>query len=174
MKKILTITLILLSVLTFGQKKAILTGQISNPTGDWVYLRTWDKSEQMWNTILLDSCILKNGQFELSTTLDSLTNIEFFDGNESTQLYMKPGEKLNLSLNTQFFDETLVFTGEGAARNNLMAQVTLVSETLTHYRNVMYGKFELDPKMDTTLFENIESNDSLFEVFIDYECQLQS
>lgn len=170
MKKMLTLTLIVLSAVSFGQKKAILTGQIANPTGDWVYLRTWDKSERMWNSILMDSCELKNGQFELSTSLDSLTNIEFFDGNEATQLYMKPGEKLNLSLNTQFFDETLVFSGDGSGRNNLMAQVAIVSETMTHYRNVMYGMFELDPKMDTIpLFENLANNDSLFEAYVDFE-----
>ena len=170
MNKLIFSILIILSTVSWSQKKAILTGEIQNPKSEWVYLRSWDKSDNKWTAVILDSCKLKKGNFELAIDLDSLTNLDFYDNNETAQIYIKPGEHLHLKLNTQYFDETLHFTGDGAERNNLMAMITLMNESIYNKRSLLLDEFKLDPSMDTIpFFKKLHQVDSSFTVFLDFE-----
>ena len=52
----------------------------------------------------------------------------FTDGNESTSLYLKNGDNINLTLDTKLFDETVKYTGSGSENSNYLAQKALLSE----------------------------------------------
>ena len=50
----------------------------------------------------------------------------FSDGNEVTDVFLKNGYDLHLTLNTDEFDESLKYTGKGAENNNFLAQKMLL------------------------------------------------
>ena len=54
----------------------------------------------------------------------------FSDGNEVTDVFLKNGYDLHLTLNTDEFDESLKYTGKGAENNNFLAQKMLFNENL--------------------------------------------
>jgi thiol-disulfide isomerase/thioredoxin len=47
-----------------------------------------------------------------------------FDGKEYTQLFLKNGYDLSLTMDAQKFDESISYSGKGAAENNFLAQNT--------------------------------------------------
>lgn len=53
---------------------------------------------------------------------------QFFDGAESTMLYLKNGYDLKMKLNAKEFDETIVYEGNGAKENNFLAKNALYEE----------------------------------------------
>lgn len=118
-------------------------GQIINPKSDQVYLY---KGET-----LLDSTKLNpNNKFLIE--IDSLSNglYTFMHGPEIQYLYLEPNDSLLIRLNTWDFDESLVFSGKGAERNNLLINLFLENE-----------------KEDKLFFDYYALNDSLFEIKID-------
>lgn len=48
-----------------------------------------------------------------------------FDGKEYTQLFLKNGYDLKLKMDAKKFDESIVYTGDGAVENNILAQNAL-------------------------------------------------
>ncbi len=126
MKHLLLFTIIL-SSFSFSQTSTF-SGHVENPFQDYVYLRYFKKEGRMWVPVILDSVKLDNGKFKIETELDSLSSLQFFDGNEQTQIYLDKGEDLNLTLNTLMFDESIHYTGSAAGRNNYMANLGLAEE----------------------------------------------
>lgn len=49
-------------------------------------------------------------------------------GRESTGMYLQPGNQIDLSINTEEFDESVTYTGAGSAANNYLAAKYLASE----------------------------------------------
>lgn len=108
------------------------------------------KNEQVSTTIGVAGTIenprapmvkLSKGGFEQTAQLDSTGSFsiifegepgyyDFNHGRESTVMYLQGGDQLNLQLNTQQFDETLSYEGEGAGRNNYLAAKYLAMEKL--------------------------------------------
>ena len=88
-------------------------GKIINPKSNHVVLFSMDKAI---DTFYLD----KTNRF--IGKLDSIDEglYSFFHGNESQYIYLEPKDSLMLRLNTWAFDESLVFAGEGAERNNIL------------------------------------------------------
>jgi thiol-disulfide isomerase/thioredoxin len=156
---------------TFAQKKATVSGNIRNASGEMIYLKSYVvKSGRIHSTIVHDSCLIEKGNFKLSAKLDSLTELYFSLPNKYGKLFIKPGEDIFLTLNTDFFDETIEFEGDGEDRNNLMAQVNVIMQSMTQSRNILFGKFELDPEIDTIPFYNgLAKIDSAFYDFVDFE-----
>jgi thiol-disulfide isomerase/thioredoxin len=113
-----------------------LTGTIMAPTGDSVALFRPGVEEP-----LVKAAIDTEGRFKLQFDLDSARALVFSDGSETAHLFMLPGESMDLMLHTSFFDETLRFTGVGAARNNALAGLALAEETvqraIDQYERVM-------------------------------------
>jgi thiol-disulfide isomerase/thioredoxin len=170
MKALFILVALAIGSINFAQKTATVSGKIKNPTGEKIYLRSYDKSERQWKLIEHDSCVLKDGNFRMTVDLDSLTNLNFWDQNEIGQIYLKPGENISFTLNTHFFDETLLFTGDGADRNNFMARLAIIQETLASQRSWLYNTFENDPDYDTIpLVEGLNAIDSSLEVYIQSE-----
>ena len=90
-----------------------------------------------------DSIVISNREYtktikvnEDGTFSDTLKvadgKYNFYDGGESTTLFLKKGYELNMNLDAKMFDETISYTGIGAETNNYLAKKALMQETITH------------------------------------------
>jgi thiol-disulfide isomerase/thioredoxin len=77
-----------------------------------------------------------------------------FDGSESTSLYLKNGDDIKLTLDTKEFDETVVYTGNGADVNNYLAQKALNQEAIFEDKE----SFLLSKEEYAVTLETIESD----------------
>lgn len=66
----------------------------------------------------------------------------FIHGNENQHIYLEPEDSLMLRLNTWNFDESLVFAGKGAERNNILIDCFLEDEK---ERKLFYQYNKLEP-----------------------------
>jgi thiol-disulfide isomerase/thioredoxin len=71
----------------------------------------------------------KDGSFSASFNAPEAV-YQFYDGAEYTKLYLKNGYDLYMTLDTAQFDESIVYKGNGASENNVLAQVALDQEKL--------------------------------------------
>ncbi len=121
-------TLFLLVILgLFACKKqedtVILSGKIENLKADSVYILNSDQQK------VVSIPLSKNGEFNDTLKLDK--GFYYLEaGREYTQFYLKPGYKLNISVDENNFDETIKYTGEGADENNLLANKLLFEQNL--------------------------------------------
>ncbi|MEZ4937785.1 MAG: TlpA disulfide reductase family protein [Crocinitomicaceae bacterium] len=127
MKYLLQLFTGLVALSAFSQTST-LTGKIENPYQDYVYLRYYKQENRQWIPVILDSSKIEKGEFKLAVNLDSLSSIQFFDGNEQTQIYLNKGENLHLTLNTLMFDESIHYSGVASGRNNYMSDLGLAEE----------------------------------------------
>ncbi len=99
---------------------AYFGGEIVNPGTSPVYL--------YWNNTLIDSTLLdQNNRF--SFYLENVKEgLYHFDHNEYQYIILEKGDSLMVRLNTLDFDESLVFTGKGAAKNNFLMDMYLIYE----------------------------------------------
>lgn len=112
------------------------TGEIVNPTSTHVYLYK--------NDIEIDSARLdENNRFAFR--LDSIDEglHHFQHAPEYQYLFLEKGDSLVMRLNTQDFDESLVFSGEGEAINNFMLEMFLDHEAEEQLISSFYS---LDPE----------------------------
>ena len=118
-------------------------GQIINPKSDQVFLY---KGEQIIDSVKL------NPKHKFLIEIDSLTLglYKFIHGNEWQYIYLEPKDSLLIRINTWDFDESLVFSGKGAERNNFLINLFLENE-----------------KEDKLFYNFYHLNDSLFALKID-------
>lgn len=126
----------------------IFSGQIENPNSD--SLSITGTGQKVMHTFYLS----KDNTFSDTISIEE-GEYSLLDGTERTHIYLKPGFNLHLYLNTKEFDESIVYTGKGAAENNFLAERALLNESfgkLNYYG--YYGK----------LSENafLKLNDSLY------------
>ena len=71
---------------------------------------------------------------------------QLFIGKEFTNVYLKPGDNLFITLDANQFDETIKYVGKGAEENNYLAQKLLLKEKLNGRDKIMalYGLDEND------------------------------
>tara|TARA_B100000787_G_scaffold170313_1_gene166312 strand:+ start:27885 stop:29282 length:1398 start_codon:yes stop_codon:yes gene_type:complete len=116
---------------------AYFGGKIINPKSNHVIL--------FENETVLDTFYLNKD----NTFLGELTSLKeglyyFKHGNERQYLYLEPKDSLLIRLNTWNFDETLVFSGKGAERNNLLIDCFLESEK---DKKIFYSYYDLPPSL---------------------------
>lgn len=121
---------------------ATLSGKITNHFGKDGRLSVRDGYQK---TIKINA----DGTFSDTFHLDTKgTLMTFSDGNESTEIFLKNGDALTLTLNTDEFDETIKYTGKGAKNNNYLAQRALLKEELLYNSDI----FSLDkPEFESSL-----------------------
>ena len=127
-------------------------GKIINPNSSHVVLYSMDK---VIDTFALDS----NNKF-----IGKIKNADegvyyFIHGNENQHIYLEPEDSLMLRLNTWDFDESLVFAGKGAERNNILVDCFLENEK---ERTIFYKFNKLEPyvfksKVDSLLAVKLET-----------------
>lgn len=118
---------ILISILFIGCKNQtedtsiFIGGEIINPKSNVVVLMQKEK--------VIDSIPLKEDN-TFSTRLSEIKSglYYFRHGYEYQYLFLEPQDSIHLRLNTWDFDETLVFEGIGAAKNELLLNLFLENE----------------------------------------------
>lgn len=98
-----------------------ISGEIINPKSNVVVLM---QKEQVIDSLLLDA----DNTFGASIPLESEGLFYFQHGSEFQYLYLEPKDSIRLRLNTWDFDETLVFGGKGAQKNQLLLDLFLANE----------------------------------------------
>lgn len=96
-------------------------GEIVNPKSNVVLIMEKEK--------VIDSIFLKSDNtFAARIPIKSEGLYYFHHGNEFQYLFLEPNDSIRLRLNTWDFDETLVFGGIGAQKNELLLDLFLVNE----------------------------------------------
>ena len=111
------------------QKMVSITGTITNPKGEII---TFTHGE-----LQVVDTLNELGAFASKIDLTKAGRIRFKHGDEIGYLYAHPGDEISFSLDTDLFDETLVFEGDAQDVNNYMAAMTLLNDSLISYRDKM-------------------------------------
>tara|TARA_B100000809_G_C14837977_1_gene423594 strand:+ start:16 stop:357 length:342 start_codon:yes stop_codon:yes gene_type:complete len=80
-----------------------ITGKITNPIGENVAFSSRDTA--------YSTTANEDGTFSISFILDSATYLNFGHGIEITAMFVKPGDKIHLTIDTELFDETIKYEG---------------------------------------------------------------
>lgn len=111
-------------------------GKIINPKTKFVVLYS--------NNVIVDTILLNERNKFLGIYNDLDEGLyHFMHGNENQYIYLEPKDSLMLRLNTWNFDESLVFAGKGAERNNILVDIFLEDES---EKKIFYGLNNLKPK----------------------------
>jgi thiol-disulfide isomerase/thioredoxin len=113
---------------------AIFSGTIVNPKGDKLTVRGGDFEQMI--------AVAEDGTF--SDTLQIEAGYFMFNHAEGSNFYLAPGYSLSMTLNTTEFDESIKYSGEGAAVNNYLAGKLLKKEELIPDSKAHYMLEEAD------------------------------
>ena len=133
-KQILTIVLIVAAGIYFAMNtntdpnKVTITGKITNPKGESVAFSNRDTSYSTTTNA--------NGTFTISFDLDSATYLNFAHGVEVTAMYVYPGDKIKLTIDTELFDETIEY--KGSSSSSYLAKKYLLEEGNDFFGEVYY------------------------------------
>ena len=133
-KQILTIVLIVAAgiYLTMNTEtdpnQVTITGEITNPKGELV---TFSNQDTTYSTTAT-----ANGTFTISFNLDSTTYLNFGHGIETTAMYVYPGDKIKLTIDTELFDETIEY--KGSSSSSYLAKKYLLEEGNDFFGKVYY------------------------------------
>jgi len=125
MKKLL-LALTVLSIVACKEEPpkdyVTFSGKIENRSSDSLFVY---QGRNFSKTIKVN----EDGTF--TDTLKVATGIYgIYDGNESTNVYLKNGYELNMTLDTKEFDESIKFSGNGSESNNYLVEKAMMQETL--------------------------------------------
>ena len=119
-----------------AQTDTYFGGKILNPKSKYVVLYSMEK--------VIDTLFLEKDNTFLGNLQIANEGLYYFThGNENQYIYLEPKDSLMLRLNTWYFDESIVFAGKGAERNNMLIDCFLEDEK----DNRMFYKLNLlEPK----------------------------
>ena len=96
-------------------------GKIENPKSNKVILYTMEK--------VVDTFFLNSKNKFIGKIENANEGLYYFShGDENQYVYIEPNDSIMLRLNTWDFDESLVFVGKGADRNNILIDCFLENE----------------------------------------------
>lgn len=104
-----------------AQEAVKVSGTIKNPNSDKITI-----SAKNFKQVIP---VAKDGTFKASFPVEEGI-YQFYDGSEYSEMYLKNGFDLTMSLDARQFDETMSYTGKGATENNFLARKTLDEEAL--------------------------------------------
>ena len=140
-----TLNIILLTI--FSCSKSLntvsITGTIINPVNDTVMINYTDTTY----TSTLDD----NGQFYIEVSQDSAQYATLVHG-EMTTMFLKPGDEIKISFNTEEFDETMNF--QNSPESSFLAYKLISTEQRDFYGEALYLSDEGDYKDDLVEYEN--------------------
>lgn len=100
---------------------AYIGGEVINPSNNYVVLL---KANSVIDTMTLDA----NNRFLYKLETLSSGLYTFSHGGEIQMVLLEPNDSIMFRLNTKDFDESLVFTGKGAKKNNYLVNLFLNGE----------------------------------------------
>ncbi|MFI0428916.1 TlpA family protein disulfide reductase [Mariniflexile sp. HMF6888] len=169
MKKLLLLTTAIAIIACKQEPKdyVTLSGKIIDKNSDSVVVR----SRTFSKTIKVNT----DGTF--SDTLKVETGVyNFYDGTETTYMFLKNGFDITVTLDTKEFDETVKYSGTGAehsnflAKNNLMQDELLDLDALGHLdmtglesrfgeiKTKLTEFYEANKDIDTSIINNLSKN----------------
>ncbi|WP_299115378.1 hypothetical protein [uncultured Winogradskyella sp.] len=144
-KTIVTLSILFFSISVFAKSgKVIVSGKVSNPSATSIKITFFDYKE------VTSADLDDDGDFKLSTKIEEGFYFLTY-GRNTAYIYLYPKDELYISFDAEHFDETLVFEGKGAARNNYLAKKSAIDEELTKDLEAFYKVDE------STYLKNIEN-----------------
>ncbi|MFY0686570.1 MAG: TlpA family protein disulfide reductase [Cyclobacteriaceae bacterium] len=143
---------------------ALLSGKVENPVSNNISIRGDEFSQNI--------DVEDDGSF--SDTLRIKEGYYTFSHGERTTFYLKPGENIYMTIDTEAFDETASYEGTGAERNNYLAKKYLLDEEVSgSYKEMML----LDEKafvsksseINATLLQHLTETEGMEENFFGKE-----
>ena len=134
-----------------GQENYItLQGKIESPNSDSLLI----------TNNIIEKVIKLNDKGEFKSNLSLSTGYYYIsDGSEATQCYLKQGDSLFITVDTEQFDETLQYSGKGEKENNYLAKKYLFKEAFIHLNNPM-----AQARLDEATFLNLVDSISTLQV----------
>ena len=133
-------------------------GKVKNPKDEYVYL---SQNKRMIDSARLDDH--NKFAFELDSLKEGL--YLFNHGPEFQYLYLQPTDSVLLYLNTWDFDESLIFSGKGSAKNNYLINLYLQQERM---EKNFKDKYRLSEKEFSDLINTeIQKQLSAYNDFLD-------
>lgn len=150
MKRLIVLALISVTLFSCNNNsnscgQAYFGGEIINPTNDYIVLH--DDSSVI-DTLFLDD----DNRFSYNIETLSPGLHSFVHGGEYQIVVIEPNDSILLRLNTADFDESLVFTGNGAKKNNFLINLFV---SLENEEMKMYELSKLAPEEYTTELESL-------------------
>lgn len=121
-----------------------ISGEITNPVGESVIFSSKDTS--------YETTANEDGTFAISFILDSAVYLNFEHGLERTAMYVKPGDEITISIDTEQFDETINYIGSEAS--SFLAKLYLLEELGDFFGEVFYMVPAEEYKMILDNFRN--------------------
>ncbi|WP_298904873.1 TlpA disulfide reductase family protein [uncultured Psychroserpens sp.] len=133
--KRLIIALFAMSIIACEQEPkidyAVLSGTIENSKATKAVLSNADFKSEIE--------IKENGTFSDTLRISENGFYSLSFGRESTSMYIKKGDNINVTVDAKEFDETVTYTGEGSVENNYLAKKYLNNEEATKDAAVFYA-----------------------------------
>lgn len=142
------VTILIGCVSSSNKDTTYLGGKIINPKSRQVVLYF---NEKVVDTFLLDD----NNSFLSKIDVPNEGLFYFKHGPEHQYIYLEPNDSILFRLNTWRFDETLVFSGKGADRNNMLIDCFIDSEK---DRRKFYKLYKLNAKDFKSKVSQIEKS----------------
>ncbi|MDG1527875.1 MAG: hypothetical protein P8I51_04865 [Polaribacter sp.] len=146
MNRFLKYCFLLATIATIGScttsekdKLTYFGGKIIHPKSDFVLLF---KNDKLVDSLFLD----KDDKFIISYKNFTKGFYYFIHGNENQYVYIEPKDSISIRLNTWDFDESLVFSGLGADKNNILIDCFLENEK-ERYNHNTYSFYRLGPNL---------------------------
>lgn len=115
MKKIvLILCAFVMTSIGFAQDKLNFQADIANRNGDVLFVKNN-------KTIVKEIKSDEKGHFSASFEIKSGI-YQLYDGTEYTEVYLKNGYDLHLTMDAKNFDESIIYSGKGAEENNYLAK----------------------------------------------------
>lgn len=100
----------------------VFAGKVTNPQSDSVYLYFPDREKSF--------ALNEKGEFYDTIQLNQKGYFYFSDGREQAELFLFSGDSLYITLDTKKFDESIVYSGIGADKNNYLVKKFLKEEAV--------------------------------------------
>jgi thiol-disulfide isomerase/thioredoxin len=112
----------LLAFVAVSQESITFQAEIANKNSESIYIKD---NQSVIQEIKADN----KGNFKATFAVKEGL-YQMFDGVEYAQLFLKNGFNLKLKMDAKKFDESIIFTGNGSAENNFLAQSTLLDSKI--------------------------------------------
>jgi thiol-disulfide isomerase/thioredoxin len=165
-KNLMYLTIVTLTIICCKQEPndyVMFSGKITNQNSDSLVISSQtDRHFQKRITVADD------GTF--SDTLNVVTGRFYvYDGTEMTELQLENDHDVHLTLDTNQFDESIVYTGSGANANNYLAKKALYQEALLTDKTLgVMNKEDFAIKLVTIESDYIKNLDMVLGLDIDF------
>lgn len=144
------VAIVIVSCATENKQHSIVSGTLTNNSKDIVAVNGHGEAYELK--------VDKEGNFKDTLNISANGYYYFFAGRERTTIYLEKGKTLNVTVNTDEFDETINYSGDLANENNYLAAKYLYNEANRDMQS-LYAKEEAQFK--NALSSSSKSYDSI-------------